>query len=416
MVVVYDLGIRLYYLGIVIASLFNTKARLWLRGRKGLLNRMKEDMKDCGCVAWFHASSLGEFEQGRPIIEALRKKKPEYTILLTFFSPSGYEIRKNYTGADFVYHLPLDTRRNAKQFLQIANPELVIFIKYEFWYHFLTQTKIRKAKLILVSAIFRSEQLFFKWYGSWYKKMLKNFDHIFVQDANSFDLMLEISMEHIRIAGDTRFDRVAQIASEAKKNELTERFTSGRFTYIFGSTWEKDEDIIIEYINNCKLDVCYIIAPHEINPFRIKNLAARIQKRVVFYSEAENGNLSDARVLIIDNIGMLARLYRYGQVAYIGGGFGKGIHNILEAAVYGVPVIFGPNYRKFREATDLLREGGAFTIGSYAEAKEILDALREKKEVLQKASESTLAFISKNRGATETILNYLKQELNWDNH
>jgi 3-deoxy-D-manno-octulosonic-acid transferase len=414
MVFIYNLGIRLYFLCVLMTSLFNTKARLWIRGRRGLLNRMKEDMKDCGRVAWFHASSLGEFEQGRPIIEALRRKRPEYKILLTFFSPSGYEVRKNYTGADFIYHLPLDTRRNAIKFLQIANPELVVFIKYEFWYHFLSQTRKRKAKLILVSAIFRKEQLFFKWYGSWYRKILRTFDYIFVQDASSFDLMLDISNLRVRIAGDTRFDRVVQIAEETKGNEVVKNFTSGRFTYIFGSTWEKDEEIIVEYINNCRLDVCYIIAPHEINAGRIKNLVTKIEKQVVLYSVAEKEHVSNARVLIIDNIGMLATLYRYGQVAYLGGGFGKGIHNILEAAVYGIPVIFGPNYRKFREAVDLIKEGGSFAIHSSSEAKEIFDTLREKKDVLAKASEITRNFIQKNKGATETILTYLKNELNWD--
>jgi 3-deoxy-D-manno-octulosonic-acid transferase len=369
---------------------------------------MKEEMVNTGPVAWFHASSLGEFEQGRPIIEALRKKNPEYKILLTFFSPSGYEIRKNYSGADFIYFLPLDTRRNAEQFLAIANPVLVVFIKYEFWYHFLTQTHKGGVKLILVSAIFRREQLFFKWYGGWYRSMLKCFNHIFVQDENSFALMLNNSMEHVRIAGDTRFDRVVEIASDAKKNELVENFVADRFTYVFGSTWEKDEEIIASYINSCKLDVRYIIAPHEINPVKIKSLVSRLQKPVALYSEAGGLKLSDARVLIIDNIGILAMLYRYAQVAYIGGGFGKGIHNILEAAVYGVPVVFGPNHRKFREAVELVREGGAFTIRSFTETKDILDSLREKKNMLKKASEATHAYIHRNTGATDTILNYLR--------
>jgi 3-deoxy-D-manno-octulosonic-acid transferase len=413
MVVIYDLGIRFYYLAVLFASLFNRKARQWTKGRQGVLMRMENDIQDVGRIVWFHASSLGEFEQGRPIIEALRKNNPECKILLTFFSPSGYEIRKNYAGADFIYYLPLDTRQNAKRFLQIVNPELVVFIKYEFWFHFLTQVKKKKAKLILISAIFRSEQTFFRWYGKWYKNILKNFDHIFVQDENSFDLMSGIDMEHVRIAGDTRFDRVTQIAAEVKNNNLVERFVADRFTYVFGSTWEKDEDIIVEFINSCKMDVCSIIAPHEIDPVRIKNLAARLQKQVILYSEAETVNLSEARVIIIDNIGMLATLYRYGQVAYIGGGFGKGIHNILEAAVYGVPVIFGPRHRKFREAVDLVREGGAFIIHSFSEAKEILDGLREKKEMWQNASEITRNFIRKNTGATETILNYLKKELDW---
>ncbi len=409
MVLLYDAGILLYYLIVLMASLFNRKARLWIRGRQGLLIKMKREMENAGRVAWFHASSLGEFEQGRPIMEAFKKKDPECKILLTFYSPSGYEIRKNYPGADFIYHLPLDTRKNAKRFLRIVKPELVVFIKYEFWYHFLLQTKKSGAKLVLISAIFRREQLFFKWYGIWYRKMLKFFDHIFVQDENSLDLLMDISMEHVRIAGDTRFDRVVQIAAEAKQNEIVERFTAGRFTYIFGSTWDKDEELIVEYINSCMLDVCYIIAPHELNPVNIKNLIHKLNKKVILYSGTEGSNLMESRVLIIDNIGMLATLYRYGQVAYIGGGFGKGIHNILEAAVYGMPVVFGPNFRKFREAVELLKEGSAFMARDYNELKYILDMLREKKEKLQAASESTRNFINQNIGATETILNYLKK-------
>jgi 3-deoxy-D-manno-octulosonic-acid transferase len=410
MVFIYDLGLGLFSILIRIASLFNHKAFLWNKGRKGLLTKMQIEMENCGRVAWFHASSLGEFEQGRPIMEALRKMNPEYKILLTFFSPSGYEIRKNYQGADFIYYLPLDTRRNAKQFLEIVKPELVVFIKYEFWYHFLLQSKRSGAKLILVSAIFRPNQLFFKWYGSWYRKILGLFNHIFVQDEMSYDLMMSISVEHVRITGDTRFDRVAQIAAEAIRNEPAECFSSGRFTYVFGSTWEKDENNLVEYINCCSMDVCYIIAPHEISPARIRNLVARIKKTTVLYSNADTADYTSARVLVIDNIGMLATLYRYGQVAYIGGGFGKGIHNILEAAVYGIPVVFGPNHRKFREAKELIREGGAFTVNSYKDTKNILDALRDNKDKLNKASESTKSFIKRNVGATETILSYLRKE------
>ncbi len=408
MVLFYNAGIYLYYLAILIASLFNSKARLWIQGRRNLFTRMQVEMKNAGRIAWFHASSLGEFEQGRPVIEALRKRDPGYKILLTFFSPSGYELRKNYPGADFIFNLPLDTRKNAKRFLQIAKPEMVVFIKYEFWYHFLHQTKKSGSKLILISAIFRKQQLFFKWYGIWFRRMLRFFDHIFVQDENSLDLMADISMEHVRIAGDTRFDRVAQIAAEAKENLIARNFVTGRFTYIFGSTWEKDEEMIIEYINSCKMDVCYIIAPHEIHPVKIKSLANKLEKHVILYSQANDANLTDARVLIIDNVGMLSTLYRYGQIAYIGGGFGKGIHNILEAAVYGIPVVFGPNHWKFKEAVELQKENGAFCIHDFNEMKTILDMLRERKDAMQAASAATLNYIKRNVGATDTILSYLK--------
>jgi 3-deoxy-D-manno-octulosonic-acid transferase len=409
MVLLYDAGIYLYYFFVLIASLFNRKAKLWIDGKRGLFTRMKVEMQGVERLAWFHASSLGEFEQGRPVMEALRKSDPECKILLTFFSPSGYEVRKNYPGADYIYHMPLDTPRNARRFLEIIKPELVVFIKYEFWYHFLTQTKKTGAKLILISAIFRPGQLFFRWYGGWYRKMLRCFDYIFVQDEYSLDLLMNISIEHVRIAGDTRFDRVVQIAAEAKQNIVVQQFASGRFTYIFGSTWEKDEELIVEFINCCKLDVCYIIAPHEIHPFNIKNLVSKIEKKTILYSEAKRSELNEARVLIIDNIGMLSSLYRYGQLAYIGGGFGKGIHNILEAAVYGIPVVFGPNHKKFREAVELVREEGGFAVNNFNELKEILGRLREKKDKLSDASQKTLAFIKKNTGATETILSFLKR-------
>lgn len=408
MTVLYNLGIRIFYLLLIIASCFNTKARNWLHGRKGLMKNLTGKLSGKDPVIWFHASSLGEFEQGRPLMEALKKTMPEYKILLTFFSPSGYMVQKNYEGADFVFYLPLDTKGNARKFLEIVNPEITFFIKYDYWYHFLHQLKKRKGRVYLISAIFRPQQLFFKSYGAWYRNLLQYFDLIFVQDTRSVELLATISVTNVKLSGDTRFDRVAQIASESKRIETAERFTSGKFTYVCGSTWEKDEDIIAKYINQTSPGSKFIIAPHEISESHIETLQRKIEKKTIRFSKAGE-KPEEADVLLIDNIGMLAAIYKYGKVAYIGGGFGTGIHNILEAAVYGMPVIFGPNYKRFNEAVELIKDGGAFSITSFNECKQIFDELYSKKSDYQGASEATRGFVTRNLGATATILKYLKK-------
>jgi len=410
MVVIYDLIIRLYYLAILLAFPFNSKARDWVRGRSDWEQELRKKIQPGDHVIWFHASSLGEFEQGRPVIESWRKEKPSHKILLTFFSPSGYNhINKSYEGVDYVHYIPFDTRRNARSFIDIVKPELVVFVKYEFWYHLLSEAKKIGSKIILVSAIFRAKQLFFKFYGKWYRKLLYLFDHIFVQDEISVDLLMQLGGLSVSISGDTRFDRVVQIAEKESKIDIAREFSENRFTYVFGSTWSKDEDIIIPYINDSKSDSCFILAPHEISEAHIKNLINRLHKRVALFSLAYGKSLSEAKVLIIDNIGMLSKLYRYGKVAYVGGGFRKGIHNILEPAVYGMPVVFGPRYHKFREAVQLIREGGAFSVSNYDELKNILDKLREEKSVLDVASGATRKFVQSNLGATQAIIEYLKK-------
>jgi 3-deoxy-D-manno-octulosonic-acid transferase len=409
MTVLYNLGIRIYYLLLLIASLYNHKARLWIKGRKYWQTKMEEQISETDILVWFHASSLGEFEQGRPIIEAYRKEFPEKKILLTFYSPSGFDIRKDYKGADYIFYLPLDTKKNAREFIRIAHPERAIFIKYEFWFQFLKEIKNNKTELVLISAIFRSNQIFFKNYGRWFRNMLRFFDHIFVQDGGSFNLLQNIGIDEVTIAGDTRFDRVAQIAKESKQIEIADRFSEGHFTYICGSTWEKDEDILCSYINQSTAGVRFIIAPHVITEAHISALRKKIDRRVILYSEAESQTFDKVNVLLIDNIGLLSSIYRYGKVAYIGGGFGVGIHNVLEAAVYGMPVVFGPNFQKFREAVELVKEGGAFPIGSYAEFKELCDNFRENQKSLKKAAEATKAFVNMHMGATEVIMNYLRK-------
>ncbi len=409
MTVLYNLGIRIYYLLVLIASLYNRKARLWIKGRKNWQQKMEELIPESESIVWFHASSLGEFEQGRPIIEAHRKEFPEYKILLTFFSPSGFDIRKNYKGADYIVYLPLDTRKNAREFLCIAHPERAIFIKYEFWFQFLKEIKKTKTELVLISANFRSDQIFFKKYGKWFRSMLRLFDHIFVQDGGSFNLLQNIGIDEVTIAGDTRFDRVSQIARESKQIDIAKRFSEGHFTYICGSTWDKDEDVLCSYINQSTSGARFIIAPHEISDAHILALQKKIDRKAVFYSKAKDHTFEKVNVLIIDNIGLLSSIYRYGKVAYIGGGFGVGIHNVLEAAVYGMPVVFGPNFQKFREAKELVRDGGAFPVGSYSELKELFDTFREKEKSLKKAAEATKTFVNMNMGATEVIMKYLRK-------
>jgi 3-deoxy-D-manno-octulosonic-acid transferase len=412
MAILYDLAIRFYYFIILLVSPFNPKARLWLSGRKHLFERLRAEIDPEKPLVWFHASSLGEFEQGRPVIEAFREKRPDVKILLTFFSPSGYEIRKNYQGADYIFYLPLDTRKNAQKFVKLVKPQWVVFIKYDFWYNLLSVLSNKGIGIYLISAKFRSNQAFFKFYGFWYKKLLTYFNHLFVQDQESVNLLLKINIDQVTLTGDTRFDRVVQIAANSKPISSIEKFTAGKFVIVCGSSWGKDEELIARYIENNNFNPSFIIAPHEINTGHIRGLQDRIHKNTILFSEMATGKDSEAEVLIIDNIGMLSSLYRYGQLAYIGGGFGAGIHNILEAAVYGIPVIFGPNYSKFREASELIALGGAFTISTYDGLENLFNTLQKDNDKLRSASTASKLYVNDNVGSTEKILNYL--EMNQD--
>jgi len=410
MAVLYEILISIYGLMIVIASLFNNKAKKWLSGRKDLFLKLEKDFENNTYpVLWFHASSLGEFEQGRPVIELVKKRYPQYKILLTFFSPSGYEIRKNYAEADFVYYMPLDRRVNAKRFLKITKPEKIFFIKYEFWYNYLKLAYKQKIPVFLISGIFRENQLFFKWFGFPYRRFLKFFNKFFVQDQKSFDLLKKIGFDNIIISGDTRFDRVYEVYKNFKDNTIVEKFCSESFVIVCGSTWPEDEKILSSFINNSSDSFKFIIAPHEITESHVKNIIQSIKQPVVLYSEANKKieNLSSYKVLIIDNIGMLSSLYKYGKVAYIGGGFGVGIHNILEAAVYGIPVIFGPNFKKFKEALDLLNLKGAFSINNYESFENIINLFYYNIEYLNKSGSIARQYVINNCGATEKIVNYI---------
>jgi len=403
MQIIYNFGILIYRCFVRIAALFNKKiAKMWI-GQKAGLEILKEKLKEGERYIWLHAASLGEFEQGRPLIERLKTQYPDYKILLTFFSPSGYEVRKNYPFADIVCYLPMDTPRNASRFVRMVKPEIAVLIKYEFWANYLYFLKKHNIPTYVVSAIFREKQVFFRWYGRWYRNLLKNFKLIFVQDEKSYKLLKRYNINNVVVSGDTRFDRVGEIAAEAKNVPCVENFVQGKKTIVAGSSWEKDEDLLIEYFNNSN-GLKLIIAPHVVSKEHILNICSKLKKTFVLFSEADETNVQNADCLIIDAIGFLSSVYRYGDIAYIGGGFGAGIHNVLEAAVYGMPVIFGNNYHKFREARQLIQENAAFTIADYLTLQKILDKLLCNDDFLKKTGENAYQYVRNNMGATDIIL------------
>lgn len=412
-VLLYNIFLQLYVAGISVAAIFNEKARLWKQGRKNIFERLKQDIAGSRHVIWVHCASLGEFEQGRPVIESLRKEYPNHKILLTFFSPSGYEIRKNYNGADWVFYLPHDSPGNAKRFLNIVQPSLAIFVKYEYWYHYLHQLHQRHIPAVLISAIFQKDKIFFKWYGVLHRRMLHFFSHIFVQDAQS-EILLNtiIPKAKVSVAGDTRFDRVMEIATQSEPVEAIEWFAARRKILVAGSTWPEDEKhlkTVLEKNNELSL----IIAPHEITVSHINFIQSLFSDHILYSQLAANdlaGDLSSKNVLIINNIGMLAKLYRYADICYIGGGFNKsGIHNTLEASVYGKPVIFGPNYQKFSEAVELIKNKGGFSYTTENEFAGIVSNLLSHTSLLEAAGESAGNFVRAHTGATRTILDFFRK-------
>jgi 3-deoxy-D-manno-octulosonic-acid transferase len=403
MIIIYNLSIWFYTLIINIVAIFNSKAKLWVKGRKNIFKYLKNNIASDAKTAWFHASSLGEFEQGRPVIEAFKKKYPHYKILLTFFSPSGYEVRKNYAEADYIFYLPADTKYNAKKFIDIVNPDVVFFIKYEFWYHYLNQLHKKNIPVYIFSAIFRRNQLFFKWYGSWYQNMLKLFTKLYVQNIESQQLLKSINITNTEIAGDTRFDRVYQLAKNVKKIDIIDKFTEDSTVIVAGSTWEKDEELLAQYVFYNK-SIKLILAPHEVHKSHIEKICLLFKNDFVKFTEATNDNIFNKRVMIIDTIGILSSLYCYGQIAYIGGGFGKGIHNTLEAATYRIPVVFGPNYKRFQEACDLINLSAGFSISNFENLKLKFDNLLNNEKLLKSASNSAINYVNEMRGGTKLIL------------
>ncbi len=401
----YTLSVYLYSFLVRLAACFgNTKAKQLSVGQKQVWTQILAKLQAKEQRIWIHCASVGEFEQGRPLIEDIHSKYSQYKIVVTFFSPSGYELRKNYAGADYVFYLPYDTRRNAKRFVEMVNPEKIYFIKYEFWRNYLNVIKKYKIPLYLVSANFRPDQVFFKWYGGWYRKLLGAFTHFFVQNERSKELLAKIGFTTVTVTGDTRFDRVCRIVDQARNIPDVERFVQGESCLVAGSTWPTDEEILVRYLNTEGRRIKWIFAPHELHDSQINRLIMSVNTRAVKYSQLQKVDPADYQVLVIDNIGMLSSLYRYGTVAYIGGGFGKGIHNTLEAAAYGIPVFFGPAYKKFQEAVDLAKQGGAFPVNNYDEFAQQLNILLNEPDKMQQAGTIAGAFVASGRGATEKVI------------
>jgi len=402
MLLFYNLGVRLYFILIFFASFFNKKAKLWINGRKN------SDYKQFSKSAWFHFASLGEYEQGLPVLIAYREKYHHTKIIITFFSPSGFEIRKNTSHADVVYYLPLDTKSNARKFIDAIDPAIAVFTKYEYWYHFFNELHEREIPLYLISGIFRSNQVFFKWYGSLHRKMLNCVSRFFVQDKNSKHLLQGIGISYVSVSGDTRFDRVWANAQNPKSFPAIAEFTQGKKTFIAGSTWPEDE-MLLAKMTAGHPDWKFIFAPHEIKEEKINKLTELLPANSsVKYSQLTTDYSS--QTLIIDNIGMLSSLYQYSHIAYIGGGFGVGIHNTLEAAAFGLPVIFGPNYNKFKEARDLIALQVGFSIKDERELKKAFDFLTEDKSRYQSISKKIVEYVKEHTGATEMIMGYLDSE------
>lgn len=401
---VYNAAISLYRFGVRLASLNNKKARLLNRGQNGVWRKLKSSIDPDADYIWFHAASLGEFEQGRPMIERLKREHPEYKILLTFFSPSGYEVRKNYSGADCVCYLPFDTTLRVSHFLNIVRPKKAIFIKYEFWRNYLYGLKRRRIETYLISAVFRKDQLFFKKTTSWYANWLRCFDRIFVQDTGSRDLLAGIGIRNVDVCGDTRFDRVSEIRSSARKIPLLEKFCEDSpLVVMAGSSWPTDETIYADWFNSHP-DVKLVIAPHEFDEERLIELESRFVNGAVRMSKTENSDENiDSQVLIIDCFGLLSSAYAYCDIAYVGGGFGAGLHNINEAAVYDIPVIYGPNNKKFIEARELAEWGGGFPVSSKSEFEKVMDNFNSNQKLIESAGECAGKYIKSKLGATDRI-------------
>lgn len=400
----YNFAILFYRMAVMIAGLFNKKAHKLSHGERHALGLLQATINPTENYIWIHAASLGEFEQGRPLIECIRAQQPQKRILLTFFSPSGYEVRKNYNGVDVVSYLPFDLSWNVRKFLDIVKPSQAIFIKYEFWNNYLHELHRRDIPTYIISTIFRKEQAFFRPYGSFFRSMLRCFTHIYVQDEASRILLSQIGIDNVTIAGDTRFDRVIDISQQAREIPLIQQFSKEHFTIIAGSSWPADEELFIQYFNN-RPELRLVIAPHEIDESHLIAIEKMLKRPHIRLSQANEENIQQIHCVIIDSFGLLSSIYRYGQIAYIGGGFGAGIHNILEAAVYGIPVIFGTNYKKFREAKEMLSAQCAYSIHNYNELETTLDLFVSQPHHLIQTSQRAGNYVINNAGALEIIYN-----------
>lgn len=393
-----------------IVAWFSPKLKLFVNGRKDVFSTLQNQISETDPCVWFHAASLGEFEQGLPVMESIKIRFPEYKIILTFFSPSGYEVRKNTSAADVVVYLPLDTPQNAKKFIEIIQPEMAFFIKYEYWPNYLFELKKNNIPTYLISGIFRKNQLFFKWYGGFYRNALDTFHHFFVQNSTSKDLLLKLNKSNATVSGDTRFDRVAAILEKDNSLDFIEKFTNNKLTIVVGSSWPKDEELLVNFINATDHDVKFIIAPHNIKQEQITSLYSKIQKSKFKYSDysietLRKPDLRNFQVFIIDTIGILTKIYSYADIAYVGGGFGNpGVHNILEPATFGVPIVIGPNYSHFAEATALVHMEGCMSVANQKELNEAFENLIQNEDIRAEKGHICSTFVQMNKNATQIIL------------
>lgn len=411
MFAIYGLLVSIVGFFVRIIALFSPKMKLFVDGRKSVFKTLSDNISQSDKTIWFHCASLGEYEQGLPVMETMRGKFPKHKIVLTFFSPSGYEVRKNNLVADVTVYLPLDTASNAKKFIDIVHPELAFMIKYEFWPNYLNELRKRNVRTFLISGIFRENQAFFKWYGGFYRKALDTFEYFFVQNSRSKDLLGKLKKYNATVSGDTRFDRVAAILEKDNSLDFISEFKNGITTVVVGSSWPKDETLLADFINKTDQNVKFIIAPHNIKEAQISELKKSIAKKVVLFSEKEGKNLAEFDVFLIDTIGILTKIYSYADIAYVGGGFGNpGVHNILEPATFGVPIVIGPNYSHFAEATALVEMDGCISIGDQKSLEEAFDLLLSNTDERHEKGHICATFVQMNKNATATIMKHFDED------
>jgi 3-deoxy-D-manno-octulosonic-acid transferase len=411
MLFLYNLIVQIADFLLKIVAVFSPKIKLFVDGRKPIFQTLESKISPNDKTIWFHAASLGEYEQGLPVIEKIKTKYPNHKIVLTFFSPSGYEVRKNNTVADVTVYLPLDTKKNAMQFLSLVHPEMVFFIKYEYWPNYLNELRKLGTPTYLISGIFRKNQLFFKWYGGFYRTALNTFTYFFVQNESSKNLLLELGKNNVAISGDTRFDRVASILEKDNSLDFIKAFKNDTLTIVVGSSWPKDESLLVDFINQTSEKVKFIIAPHNIKAEQIQELQRSITKKTVLFSEKSTQNLADFDVFIIDTIGILTKIYSYADIAYVGGGFGNpGVHNILEPATFGVPIVIGSNFSHFAEATALVNRGGCISISNKNEFVDAFSSLIANDDLRCQKGRICSTFVQMNKGATAIILKHISED------
>jgi 3-deoxy-D-manno-octulosonic-acid transferase len=411
MIFLYNLFVILIAQVLKVIAVFSPKIKLFVEGRKTVFPTLEQKIKPSDKTIWFHAASLGEYEQGLPVIEKIKERFPSHKIVVTFFSPSGYEVRKSNTVADVTVYLPLDSKKNAQEFLKLVHPDLVFFIKYEYWPNYLNELRKQNTPTYLVSGILRANQMFFKWYGGFYRKALDTFTYFFVQNESSKKLLLQLGKTNVAISGDTRFDRVVAILEKDNTLDFISQFKNNTLTVVVGSSWPKDESLLVDFINTTNHKVKFIIAPHNIKTEQIQQLKNSITKKIVLFSEKENTNLADYDVFIIDTIGILTKIYSYADIAYVGGGFGNpGVHNILEPATFGVPIVIGSNYSHFAEATALVNMGGCISISDKKELEDAFTNLIQNDEIRQENGHICSTFVQMNKGATAVILKHIQND------